>query len=432
MYALFIFPDIQAKGTRFADKRFSRHPLSYVVGKHTVEPFLKQMEYCMATKNTLKKKKTLDRRLRKRAGQRAIISDMGEYLQEFLLRGLYIFSLNRGQNSIQKATARIHALLQDKDYNKIISLLNLDKIPRERAQIMAYQGLAAQDRDLAEKYIGQALRLDPRNVDALSWKARMIFEADPTQQNQALVLMREIIAFAEKQLGPQLKTQKGKIHDFPMARPYLRALNMLFGLLDSMGLSEEALNTGQKMLTLCGPDMFSIRPRIEEMQAALSTKIQGKIPGEMLQETSENPEPELEPNLKSELKPELESDPEPELELSEEQACLFNEISQKTDVFCQTHLDENFKKHARKAVSMLCRDKNCAVHRGKRESWASGVMHALIQANRVFEAENPLHIQPVIMQTFFKVSSSTTTKKSSLIRKCLNISPDNPAWQCHD
>lgn len=370
----------------------------------------------MASKGALKKKKALKRRLKKRNAKIPAITDLGDYLQEFLLRGVYMFSLKRGQEIIQATTARIQALLQEKKYNTIVSLLELDKIPRERAQILVYQALATPDLQQAEKYMKQALLLDSSNIDARSWVTKKILEAERDTPEAALREMRDIVSFAERQLGPQLDILTGKIHDFPLARPYLRSLYTLFTSLGSCGLDEEALRVGEKILTLCEPDIFGIRERVERLKA------HGQLP-EMTegQAVLNEPAPVSQETFKEE---------DYLAQLDENQALVFKEISQKTDAFCQAHLNACIAEYARRAVFQLCKEDDLGAQRGKRESWSSGIIHALAQANNLFAPDHPLAIQPVTIHTFFKISSSTTSKKSALLRKNLQITPDNPLWIC--
>jgi len=370
----------------------------------------------MASKGALKKKKALDRRLKKRTAKIPAITNLGDYLQEFLLRGVYMFSLKRGQEIIQATTARIQALLQEKKYNTIVSLLELDKIPRERAQILVYQALATPDLQQAEKFIKQALLLDSSNIDARSWVTKKMLEAERDTPEQALTAMRDIVSFAERQLGPQLDILTGKIHDFPLARPYLRSLYTLFTSLESCGLDEEALSIGEKILTLCEPDIFTIRDRVTRL----------KTPGQSPIVTEE--QTALQKPSPAPLETPEEEDYSARLDKN--QAQVFEEICQKTDAFCEAHLDARIAGYARRAVFQLCREDDFGAKRGKRESWSSGIIHALALANNLFNPDHPLAIQPVTIHTFFKISSSTTSKKSALLRKCLQITTDNPDWIC--
>ncbi|MFA6810333.1 MAG: DUF6398 domain-containing protein [Desulfoplanes sp.] len=373
----------------------------------------------MASKGALKKKKALERRLKKHPLKISTITDLGEYLQEFLLRGVYIFSLKQGQNAIKTITASIHALLQDKQYNKIAALLGINKIPREQAQILAYQAMASPDPKKADILIKQALRLDSKNVDALAWQAKQILSTNPDHADMALNAMREITSFAEAQLGPQLDILNGKIHEFPLARPYLRSLYTLFSSLDRCELHEEALNVGKKILTLCGPDIFAIRDRMTTLQNPVQPLIAAPS------------QPNSATKSATITSPTTNEDENYGGQLNEHQAIVFAEICNKTDAFCQAHVDARIARYARRAAFQLCREDDMGAQRGKRESWASGIIYALAQANDLFVPDAHPAIQPVTIHTFFKISSSTTSKKSALLRKRLKISPDNPDWICH-
>jgi hypothetical protein len=365
----------------------------------------------VASKIRHKQYKALKRRLRKKANAIPALDGLGEYFQEFLLRSVYIYSLRHGQESIPEVTSRIKSLFEAKRFDKLALLLNVDKMPLEKAQILAYRAMATRDVSQARELALRALEQDPSNIDAQIWLARHDFTTSKHNPAEILGRMQAIVDLGERMLGPEVGNMQGRVHEIPVARPYLRALDALFTSLIACRNHSGALRVGHKLLSLCPPEMFDIKNRME----ALKPKVG-------LSQPANEPIREC-PSDQAESVP---SDAHPQL--SPDRAQVLQEISDLLKGFCDQRLDRDFMALTLKAASMLCQNASCPVHRGKRESWASGIVNALAQANAILGSSATESIQPVDIHTSFKVSSSTTSKKSSQIKKILGIGADNPHW----
>ena len=365
----------------------------------------------MASKRKNKQHKALERRLRKKATAIPVLDGLGKYFQEFLLRSVYIYSLRHGQESIPVVTSRIKSLFEAKRFDKLALLLGVDKMPLEKAQILAYRAMGTRDAVRGKQLALKALEHDPSNIDAQRWLARHDFETSNRNSAEILQRMQAIVDLGARMLGPEVKNMQGRVHEVPVARPYLRALDTLFTTLINCEKYQDALIVGQKLLTLCPPDMFDIHNRLE----ALKPKV--GLPRDLNESTSE-------------FHPDQTESPESiqPSRLSTERAQVLQDINGLLEGFCDHRMGKDFMRLARAASTELCQDASCPVHRGKRESWASGIVHALAQANGILGSSQAGSIQPVDIHTYFKVSSSTTSKKSSQIKKILEIGADNRQW----
>ncbi|GAU09216.1 DUF6398 domain-containing protein [Desulfoplanes formicivorans] len=363
----------------------------------------------MASKGKRKQEKALKRRLRKKNNAIPVLDDLGSYFTEFLLRSVYLYSLRHGQESIPQVTARIKELVSEKRFDKLALLLGVDKMPREKAQILAYRAMAAQDPLRARQLMLKALELDLSNMDALMWQTRHDFETSQGDCAEILGRMQAIVDLGARIHGPQVNNMQGRLHEIPIARPYLRALNTLFTTLMDCKQGQEALAVGQQLLSLCPGDMFDIQNRVKALKDRL-----GMARTDAAEDDVERPVDAPPSGTLSSLDP--------------ERAVVLEEISELLKDFCQHRENTDFTALTLKAASLLCQDPSCPVHRGKRASWASGIVYALAQVNGMIGSSGQESFQPVLIHTHFKVSSSTTSKKSTQIKKFLQIGPDNPQW----
>ncbi|HLW02969.1 MAG TPA: DUF6398 domain-containing protein [Ktedonobacterales bacterium] len=106
----------------------------------------------------------------------------------------------------------------------------------------------------------------------------------------------------------------------------------------------------------------------------------------------------------------------------------FEEITQLTDAFCHTYLDEAYAQLSRELTATLCRKRPSPLVRGKATTWACGIIHALGLVNFLFDASQTPHIAASQIWEHFALSSSTMQAKSKQIRDLLGMYPMDPDW----
>ncbi len=70
----------------------------------------------------------------------------------------------------------------------------------------------------------------------------------------------------------------------------------------------------------------------------------------------------------------------------------FDEISQLTDAFCQTYLNDEYEQLCRELIATLCRKRPSPLVQGKAATWACGIIHALGMVNFLFDSSQTPHI----------------------------------------
>lgn len=106
----------------------------------------------------------------------------------------------------------------------------------------------------------------------------------------------------------------------------------------------------------------------------------------------------------------------------------FEEITQITDTFSHTYLNEEYAQIIRELTATLCRKRPSPLERGKATVWASGIIHAIGMVNFLFDSSQTPHITSSQIWEYFGISASTMQAKSKQIRDLLNMHQMDPDW----
>jgi hypothetical protein len=97
-------------------------------------------------------------------------------------------------------------------------------------------------------------------------------------------------------------------------------------------------------------------------------------------------------------------------------------IAECVDEFCEAHLDDECKAVCRRLLASLCHP-SIPLGRGKRESWAAGVVYTLQRVNFLDDPAVEPHIDTKTIAAGFGVSVPTVYAKGKVIRKALDVGP---------
>jgi Domain of unknown function (DUF6398) len=111
-----------------------------------------------------------------------------------------------------------------------------------------------------------------------------------------------------------------------------------------------------------------------------------------------------------------------------EMQARFDEITQLTDAFSQTYLNDEYAQVCRQLTATLCRKRPSPLSGGKVATWACGIIHALGTVNFLFDASQTPHVASSQIGSYFGLSSSTMQAKSKQIRDLLDMYQMDPEW----
>jgi tetratricopeptide (TPR) repeat protein len=128
--------------------------------------------------------------------------------------------------------------------------------PKWKAQELAYNALETNSIEEALRLVNQALRLDPDCTDA----QRLMVSLLPTELDNRIKLMREVVDTAERNLGESyMEENAGHFWGVIETRPFMRAKQHLAELLVEAGLIEEAIPVFERLLELNTNDNQGMR-----------------------------------------------------------------------------------------------------------------------------------------------------------------------------
>jgi Domain of unknown function (DUF6398) len=106
----------------------------------------------------------------------------------------------------------------------------------------------------------------------------------------------------------------------------------------------------------------------------------------------------------------------------------FEEIVSLTDTFCQKHLSEEYAQLCRKLAAALSRKRPSPLAKGKANTWACGIVHALGMVNFLFDPSQTPHMSASEIYQQFGVSQSTGSAKSKQVRDAMDMYQMDPKW----
>ena len=103
----------------------------------------------------------------------------------------------------------------------------------------------------------------------------------------------------------------------------------------------------------------------------------------------------------------------------------FLEIVSLTDDFCTASLNDEYQHLCREMASAICQA-GSPVKRGKRESWACGIVYSVGWVNFLTDPSQEPHVKAEEIAKWFGVSMATMHNKSKVIREGLDLVPFDP------
>lgn len=103
------------------------------------------------------------------------------------------------------------------------------------------------------------------------------------------------------------------------------------------------------------------------------------------------------------------------------------DIVRLTDAFCDAHLNEDYRELCREMVDELI-DGGFHLDRGRAESWAGGIVHALGWVNFLHDPQMSPHMTSAQVAEGFGISQGTMTAKSKAVRDELDLVQLDPDW----
>lgn len=106
----------------------------------------------------------------------------------------------------------------------------------------------------------------------------------------------------------------------------------------------------------------------------------------------------------------------------------YQAIIELTDSFANEHLNEEYAQLIRCLTAALCRKRPSPLEKGKPNTWACAITHAIGTVNFLFDKSQTPHVRSSELYKHFGISESTGQSKSKLIRDMLDMGQFDPNW----
>lgn len=112
-------------------------------------------------------------------------------------------------------------------------------------------------------------------------------------------------------------------------------------------------------------------------------------------------------------------------EVPEELRQVFLEIISLTDEFCNDLLNEEYQELCRRMAVAICQP-GSPVKRGKRASWACGIVYSVGWVNFLTDPSQEPHVRAEDIAEWFGIAVATMHNKAKLIREGLDLIACDP------
>ncbi len=115
-------------------------------------------------------------------------------------------------------------------------------------------------------------------------------------------------------------------------------------------------------------------------------------------------------------------------QVPKEMQARFEEITQLTEAFSRTYLNDEYASLIRQLTATLCRKRPSPLSQGKVATWACGIIHAIGIVNFLYDTSQTPHIASSQIASYFHLGPSTMQAKSKQIRDLLGMYQMDPDW----
>ena len=106
----------------------------------------------------------------------------------------------------------------------------------------------------------------------------------------------------------------------------------------------------------------------------------------------------------------------------------FSAITNLTDSFCASHLNDEYRQVIHRVVGALARKRPSPLLKGKENVWAAAAVSAVGRINFLDDPSQSPHCKSKAIYDFFGIGEGTGQGKSKEIRDILKMGPMSPDW----
>ncbi len=107
---------------------------------------------------------------------------------------------------------------------------------------------------------------------------------------------------------------------------------------------------------------------------------------------------------------------------------IYEEIAGMIEKYCEKYMNEEYRVLCLRLLEKLCRKRPSPLLKGRRNTWAAGIVYAIAANNFIFDKSMPIHLTADELSRPFGIAPSTAGNKAAEIRKLVRMSPWDTEW----
>ena len=107
---------------------------------------------------------------------------------------------------------------------------------------------------------------------------------------------------------------------------------------------------------------------------------------------------------------------------------IYDELAEMISDYCGRFLSEDYRTLCLRLLEKLCRKRPSPLLKGRRNTWAAGIVYAIAANNLIFDKSMPVHRTADELSRPFGLAPATASAKAAEIRKLVRLSPLDAQW----
>ena len=107
---------------------------------------------------------------------------------------------------------------------------------------------------------------------------------------------------------------------------------------------------------------------------------------------------------------------------------VYEEIAGMIEEYCEKYMNEEYRTLCLRLLEKLCHKRPSPLLKGRRNTWAAGIVYAIAANNFIFDKSMPIHLTADELSRPFGIATSTAGNKAAEIRKLVRMSPWDTEW----
>ena len=116
------------------------------------------------------------------------------------------------------------------------------------------------------------------------------------------------------------------------------------------------------------------------------------------------------------------------MKISAQMRPVYEEIAGMIEEYCEKYLNEEYLELCLRLLEKLCRKRPSPLLKGRRNTWAAGIVYAIAANNFIFDKSMPIHLTADELSRPFGIAPSTAGNKAAEIRKLIRMSHWDTEW----